>query len=344
MTVEDSMDDAQLNRPGVPAGEDDLLILMPVFNDWNAASLLLLQIDQLFLNEKLAASVLLIDDGSTTGPSPGQFNRQYQAVLRVDVLKLRRNLGHQRAICIGLSHLSTTFPVGRVVVMDSDGEDDPRDIPRLLERFEAEGRKTIVFAERAKRSENLLFRVFYRLYCGLHRFLVGHRVRVGNFSVIPADRLKSLAVVPELWNHYAAAVFGSRQPYCAVPTHRSKRIAGNSKMNFIALVTHGLGALSAFSDRIGVRMLVMASAFMVLLLFGIVGVVALRLTTDMAIPGWATYTAGLLGVMLFQTFSLLVIFCFIILSARMGGTFLPARDYCHFVDRLESLYTSRDAL
>ena len=47
------------------------------------------------------------------------------------------------------------------------------------------------------------------------------RVRVGNFSAIPRRRLESLVAVSELWNHYAAAAFQSRQPYCTIPTQRA---------------------------------------------------------------------------------------------------------------------------
>ena len=96
--------------------------------------------------------------------------------------------------------------------MDSDGEDSPQDVPRLLERFEAEACGKVIFAERTKRSESMTFMFFYSVYRWVHLMLTGVPVRVGNFSVIPRSRLESLVTVSELWNHYAAAVFKSRQP------------------------------------------------------------------------------------------------------------------------------------
>ena len=89
-----------------------------------------------------------------------------------------------------------------------------------------------------------------------HRVLTGHGVRVGNFSVIPRERLSCLVATSELWNHYAAAAFPSRQPYATVPTRRADRLDGRSKMNFVALVIHGLSAISVYSDAIGVRLLI----------------------------------------------------------------------------------------
>ena len=90
--------------------------------------------------------------------------------------------------------------------------------------------------------------------------LTGERVRVGNFSAIPPSLLPRLVAVSELWNHYAAAVFKSRIPYITIPTARGVRYAGQSTMNYVALVTHGLSAMAAFGDRIGVRLLMATDA------------------------------------------------------------------------------------
>ena len=164
--------------------------------------------------------------------------------------------------------------------MDGDGEDDPADVPRLLEHLEGGGRGQIVFAERARRSESVIFRVFYAFYKLLHLLLTGKGVRVGNFSAIPRRRLSSLVVVSEIWNHYAAAVFRSRQPNCMIPTRRAQRLCGKSTMNFVSLVTHGLSAISVYSDVVGVRLLVMSVLLAVLTTIGIVAAVIVRLATD----------------------------------------------------------------
>ncbi len=127
------------------------------------------------------------------------------------VLRLRRNLGHQRAIAIGLAYLEAESPACQlVVVMDSDGEDDPQDVPRLIARAVQTEQQAIIFAERTKRSESLPFQICYHLYRLVHRVLTGRSVRVGNFSVIPRQRLESLVATSELWNHYAAAAFTSQ--------------------------------------------------------------------------------------------------------------------------------------
>jgi len=221
--------------------------------------------------------------------------------------------------------------------MDSDGEDDPADVPRLLTRCAAEGGRSIVFAERTRRSESWFFRVFYGLYRLAHRLLTGRSIQFGNFSAVPRSALRSLVSVSELWSHYAAAVLKSRQPYCLVPTRRAKRLGGQSRMNFTGLVTHGLSALSVDSETIGVRVLILSLLTITLILTGLVATVLIRLATNLAVPGWATSAVGLLLVLLAQVVMLAVVFSLVILSGRQGMFFLPLRDYSYFVDRFYPL-------
>ena len=195
-----------------------IIILIPVFNDWASLAQLMPRLDSALADRGLEAEVLVVDDGSTIESETPAAQPTFHAVRRVDVLRLRRNLGHQRAIAIGLAYIEDCLRSDAVVIMDGDGEDDPADVPRLLNQLEGSGQTRIVFAERTRRSESLFFQIFYALYKLLHYFLTGQKVRVGNFSAIPRRRLSSLVVVAELWNHYAAAVIRSRQPHCLIPT------------------------------------------------------------------------------------------------------------------------------
>ncbi len=310
------------------------VVLIPSYNDWEALSLLLPSLDEALESGGRQAELVIVDDGSTIERGSDFGVGPWKAIRKVGVLRLLRNLGHQRAIAVGLGYTAEHIRPLAVVVMDSDGEDDPVDVPRLLDRMDTEGQTKIVFAERTKRSETLRFRIGYGVYRSLHRLLTGVSVRVGNFSAIPAKRLASLVVVSELWSHYAAGVFRSRQPFCTIPTHRAKRLCGRSTMNYIALVTHGLSAISVFSDVAGVRLIAMAATSAVMAVICLLGVLLVRLTTDFAIPGWATYSVGLLLNLILQTIILMVIYSFVILSGRQGLGFLPRRDYAYFVDEM----------
>lgn len=317
-----------------------LQIVIPLYNDWNSVRLLLPLIDKELTEADIPADILLADDGSYL-PRPEPWEGAYSAIKRVRILRLRRNVGHQRAICVALCHLLEHSDCQRVLVMDGDGEDSPSDIPDLIRRLEADKQLRIVFAERTKRSEGAVFLIFYTIYRLLHRVLVGHRIRVGNFSVMKRECLESLCASSDLWNHYAAAVFALRQPRAMAPSHRGTRLAGRSSMNFPALVMHGLSALSVFADKISTRLLILSSIATLMTVAGMVVVIVLRLTGSAAIPDWATNAFGVLLLLLVQVGTFILTFCFLILFTRALSSFIPLRDYHHFVLRVEEVWHGR---
>jgi hypothetical protein len=308
---------------------EPLLILIPVFNDWGSLGMLLPRLDGVLRAESMVADILIVDDASTQ-PNPAGFGHgPYRAITKIEVLELWRNVGHERAIATGLAYAQDKLHASTVLLMDGDGEDDPHDVPHLVQKFKAEGGTKIIFAGRGKRSESLVFRLFYRLFKLVHFLLTGYKVQVGSFSVLPWQALDRLIVTSELWNHYAASVYKARIPFEVVQTRRGSRLSGKSRMSFAGLVIHGLSAISVFGDIVGVRMLVVAGLLILLTLASLVAATSLRLLTNMAIPGWASYTTGLLAVILLQAVMMSLMFSFITLSTRQGSTFLPVRD-CHY--------------
>jgi polyisoprenyl-phosphate glycosyltransferase len=308
------------------------VVLMPIYEDWESASVLVARVQKALDGVAGRAEFLLVDDGSVSAP-PAQITLDGTVSARVDALRLRRNLGHQRAIAVGLSYVQAHRPCDGVVVMDGDGEDTPEGVATLVRQFEALGRAKTVFAERARRTEGVLFRVFYVLYRTLHWMLTGRTVRVGNFSVVPAAHLDCLVAVSELWNHYAASVYRARLPVASVPIDRGYRIAGASRMNFTSLLAHGLSAISVFADVVGMRLLVASGLLVALAGAAMTAAIGVRIFTDLAIPGWATSAAGILLVVILQALLMSVAFAFLILQSRNQLAFLPIRDHAYFVDR-----------
>lgn len=324
------------------ADRSNFVLIAPCFDDWESVSVILPLVDRALSDKGFSSRVLVVDDGSRTPHTLDFGEGSFKAITRVEVMTLRRNVGHQRAICIGLCHVASNHDLAStdgVVVMDADGEDAPHDVPRLIEAYESNRGTRAVFAKRIRRSEGLVFQTFYALYRVVHRTLTGIPVQIGNFSVLPMRYAQVLSVSSDLWNHYAAAVVQSRLVIDQIPTARAKRLRGRSKMNFVSLVSHGLSAMSVFADRIGVRALLASMVAILLLVGGIVGVFAIRLLTGLAIPGWATTAAGILSLLLLQVLLLAIVFAFLIHLGRAGSGFLPLRDYSWFVDRIDTVWS-----
>lgn len=317
-----------------------LVILMPLRDDWESASVLIRQIDQVLCSQSCTADVLLIDDDSQQGWESADFQGDYAAVQSIRTVRLRLNLGHQRAIAIGLVHVFLTARCDAILIMDADGEDTPDGVSELLRAFRKDHGTMLIFAERSRRSESFLFRCLYEAYKILTRLLTGLSMRVGSFSIVPPAYLNSLVVQSELWNHYAASVFRSKRPFRMIPIPRARRIAGTSRMNFVALVTHGLSAISVFGDIVGTRLLIASVAGSLLATGGIIALIV-RLSAHQAMSGWVAYTAGALAMILVQFITVTAIFTFFMLANRTNLGFVPLRDYSLFVAELVDIYATK---
>jgi glycosyltransferase involved in cell wall biosynthesis len=128
-----------------------LVILMPVYEDRLSASQLLKAIPNT-LSE--TPYVIVVEDGSVREPL--KASAIAQTGLGAEVIYLARNLGHQRAIAIGLMYIAANLDADTVVVMDSDGEDRPDSIPSLIDELQR-GELDAVVARRGKRSQSLKF-------------------------------------------------------------------------------------------------------------------------------------------------------------------------------------------
>ena len=308
-----------------------IAILSPVFNDWLSARSLIANLSAAYEESSATLEITLVDDGSTEEPPLDFAAEKYSNVEVVEILRLRRNLGHQRAIAVGLCHLFDKSQCDVVVVMDSDGEDKPCDAARLTEKVVASGGGSIIFAERGRRSENALFKAFYRAYCLVHWLLTGQRIRVGNFSVVPKRLISRLVTDPNLWNHYAAAVYNSRIPHFTLKSDRGSRYHGKSKLNFAGLVIHGLSAIACYSEIIGVRVMVLSLLATLGAVAAIGTVIVVRFTTSLAIPGWATMAVGFVLILFMQILSIAALFTFTVLHGRRAQSTIPIKEYSYFI-------------
>src|SRR5208337_1109361 len=109
-----------------------VVVLMPLRDDWASAAELIRLLDQAVSSYPYTVDVLLVDDGSVQDFRSVDFQSRFSALRSIRILRLRRNLGHQRAIAIGLVHVQKTLPCDAVLVMDSDGEDTPNGALQLL--------------------------------------------------------------------------------------------------------------------------------------------------------------------------------------------------------------------
>lgn len=308
-------------------------ILMPVFNDWQSLRELLPRIDQALEQGRLDGEILVVDDGSTEPPPADLLQNTLRRIQKVDVLELTCNLGHQRAIAVGLTQLAQGPDDRILIVMDGDGEDMPEDMTGLVRKLQSQPNTDVVFAERLRRSESLVFRLGYAAYRWMHWLLTGIPVRFGNFSAIKTAAARHLVFASALWNHYAAAVVHSRLRYDMIPTARGQRFAGRSNLNLVQLMAHGFGALSVFSERVCGRLFALATTLVVLT----GAAVALMLAAGTLSPALAV-VLGSLALLVVLTLLLSII---ALIALRSFPSFIPARDAPTFIKSVRTLSIMR---
>lgn len=208
------------------------VVILPNHNDWNCL-LKLIPIIEFELSQRVQDKwqILVVDDASTI-PPPVAWSE-----LDVTLLKLITNQGHQGAIFQGLQWAVTHMDqVERFVVMDADGEDDPKALPLLLSQS-----ADVVFARRGKRHAKWQFRVGYLIYRQIFKLVTGKSMMVGNYAVIQRNVAQSLNSTGFV--HFAACLMNWKGSQAFLSVDRLPRLDGQPQMTSTGLVYHGLRSL-----------------------------------------------------------------------------------------------------
>lgn len=304
----------------------NLVVVTPVFEDIEASTILFSELARTCGYETY---VVAVDDGSVRQPlSPAGIAH---AGLNGVVLRLKRNVGHQRAIATGLSYVAANIPAAhRVVVMDSDGEDVPATILTLLEKLESPD-VDVVVAQRKSRVETLRFKAFYWVYKGLFSLLTGRKISFGNFMAMKSEAVQRLSSMGELATHVAGTVLLSRLRWKSCPLDRGPRYAGDSKMNFVGLALHGFKGLMVFAEDVLVRVGATCALVATLSLVGVTAAVVLK-AVGYATPGWFSVALGILLLMFLQTGAITLMT--LMLTGVVRGAGVTPPDYRALVDRI----------
>ncbi len=129
----------------------EISLVIPVYNEEENLPVLAAEIRAALEPVGRPYEVILVDDGSTDA-TPEVMRRLAREDPRVRILRQRRNSGQSAALDAGFRHARG----GTVVTLDADLQNDPADIPRLLDRMEG---FDVVSGVRARRQDDWVRRV-----------------------------------------------------------------------------------------------------------------------------------------------------------------------------------------
>lgn len=258
-------------------------IIAPVFNEAETLPRFYERIVQAMGGVGGQFELILVNDGSRDA-TYDIMRDLHEKDGRVRAVDFSRNFGHQIAISAGLDYARGDA----VIIIDSDLQDPPEVIPRMIERWQ-EGAE-VVYAQRTRRAGETFFKLataatFYRLMARLTSVKIPPDT--GDFRLLDRRVVQALITMREQHRFMRglSAWVGFRQE--AVQYERHERYAGTTKYPLGKMIRFSLDAITSFS-HVPLQMATSFGFFLACLsLLGILVAAALRLLTG-AIVGQAS--------------------------------------------------------
>ena len=225
-------------------------ILIPVFNDWQSVFKLVENINNLTIDQNFEISIIIINDASNHDRM--QENVNFDNIKSIKIINMKINQGHSRCIATGLKYIYEKENFDYVIPMDGDGEDRPEEIVDFLTKTNEIENKPIV-GERVKRSEDLLFKICYKIHKLITLTFTGKSIKFGNYSCLPKITVEKMINEKATWNSFSGSLSKVELNLLKIPSTRGYRYFGPSKMSFYNLLKHSLSIISVFRKTFLIR-------------------------------------------------------------------------------------------
>ncbi|MBI4526902.1 MAG: glycosyltransferase family 2 protein [Deltaproteobacteria bacterium] len=295
----------------------DLSVVIPVYNEEESVQPLIRETTAVLNSLGKAYEIVLVDDGSTDG-TYDVLAKLCRCEPQLRVIRLKRNFGQTAAVAAGLAYSS-----GEVIVaMDGDGQNDPRDIPALLDKL-AEG-YDLVSGWRSPREDPFWSRqVPSRLANSLISWIT--RVKLHDYGctlkALHCDLARDLKLYGEMHRFIPAIAYERGARIAELKVHHRPRRFGRSKYGIartfrviLDLITvkflvsyatrplHVFGLMGFISGGIGFLLGIYLSLNKIIFGTPIGGRPLLLLAILLIFIGFQFITMGLLGEMLARTY------------------------------------------
>ena len=230
------------------------IIITPTYNDWKSLDKLIIKISKIKKTVPGIFEIIIINDHSNIKK---KIKKKYSNIGSIKIINLKKNVGSQKAIYIGLQYLKKKKSKSIITVMDSDGEDDPKKIPLLL-KLATKNKDFMILASRSKRTENLFLKLLNLLRLFLTFIITGKYLNYGNYSSFNSKILKKILKNSNLGLAYSAGITKNLNKIKKIPIEKKERIYGNSKVSFSFLLKHSINIVTVFKNEVLLRSFIIA--------------------------------------------------------------------------------------
>jgi glycosyltransferase involved in cell wall biosynthesis len=214
----------------------NLIFLLPLYNDWKSVQKLIGNINDQVQTTNHNADIFIVDDCS---PDKEKLNIDDLANIKsLKIIRLNENLGSQKAIAVGLKYLENQKTDSIITIMDSDGEDDSTKINEMTS-LANQNREFVVVSCRTKRVEGVFFNILYNIHKFLTFIFTLRWMNFGNYSSFHSSNITKILKKNYAWLAYSSAVSKNCKTK-RVYAPRKKRFFGRSKLTSLGLFLHSL--------------------------------------------------------------------------------------------------------
>ena len=224
--------------------KQSISVVVPIYNDSEVIHELIKRLSPVLESITADYEIILVDDGSRDD-SWLQMLAVRQANAFIKAVRLSRNFGQQSAIAAGLSLTSKEL----IVLMDSDLQDRPEDIPVLIDALLADEKATMAIAQWEERKDSRLKLAVSRLFQRVSNSIteIHTMPRLGIFRVMKKSVVEELRNFPEKTATTVSLLYYIGSRYVAVPLKRDARFAGKSGYNLSKMLSLTFARIFSFS-------------------------------------------------------------------------------------------------
>lgn len=228
----------------------DISVIIPTYNEEGNVEVLYNELKTVLSSLKLNFEIIFIDDCSTD-----TTNQRLLALHTNDptvkIIKFRKNFGQSAAMKAGFEHSQ-----GRLIIsMDADLQNDPLDIPPMIEKIEKEN-YDVVCGWRYNRQDSAQKKVFSKLANRIRSFLTGETIHDSGCTlrVYKREAIRDIELNGELHRYIPAMLLWKGYQIGEIKSNHRQRVSGKSKYNWKRLTKGFLDLLViAFWQKYSVR-------------------------------------------------------------------------------------------
>lgn len=205
----------------------ELSIIIPVFNDQEVLHELYRRLKRVVFDIGKTYEIIFIDDGSEDD-SLIILKKLLSKDRNIRIVKLVRNFGQSNAISAGLEYSRGDI----IVIMDSDLQDRPEDIPKLLNALEKNNIQMAV-AKWVSRKGSVVKKFISSIFFIIANVItkIHHSPDIGVFRVFKREAYKKAKTFPNKSGTILSRFYRAEIIYTTVDLIRDERFAGESGYN-----------------------------------------------------------------------------------------------------------------